>query len=89
MPKIDSAYLRGTDLYADSSSSWDETSTTTGSKLARNKRSIWEDSWGQLYSATTDCDVYLDRAISGVVAGSHMSAIPGEVAESVRFFEAV
>lgn len=70
MPKIDSAYLRGTDLYADSSSSWDETSTTTGSKLARNKRSIWEDSWGQLYSATTDCDVYLDQAISGVVAGS-------------------
>lgn len=69
LPKVDSAYLRGTDLYADSSSSWDETATSS-STVTRNKRSIWEDSWGQLYSATTSCDLYLDRTASELTAGS-------------------
>lgn len=69
LPKIDAAYLRGTDLYADSSSSWDEAASSS-STVTRNKRSIWEDSWGQLYSATTSCDLYLDRTATELTAGS-------------------
>ena len=49
--KISSDYLRGTDLYSATSASWDEatssgTASTNNVKQYRNKRSIWEDSWG-------------------------------------------
>ena len=69
LPKVDSTYLRGTDLYADSSSSWDETASSS-STVTRNRRSVWEDSWGQLYSATTSSDLFLDRTATELVAGS-------------------
>lgn len=75
MMKISSDYLRGTDLYSATSASWDEatsssTASTSNVKQYRNKRSIWEDSWGQLYSAGSDYDVFLDRVVSGVAPGS-------------------
>lgn len=73
LPKLDAAYLRGTDLYAADSSSWDESTaagTATSSKTARNKRTVWEDSWGALYSASTDSDVFLERVLTGVAVGS-------------------
>ncbi len=73
--KVSADYLRGTDLYSASSASWDEatgsTATSTSNvKAYRNKRSIWEDSWGQLYSAGSDYDVFLDRVVSAIAPGS-------------------
>lgn len=73
--KVSADYLRGTDLYSATSASWDEatgssTTTTNNVKASRNKRSIWEDSWGQLYSTGSDYDVFLDRVVSAVAPGS-------------------
>jgi hypothetical protein len=64
LPKPDPTYYRGTDLYADPTSSWDDSS-------GNNRRTIWLDSWGRLQSGqTSSCDVYLEHSVFGIVPGS-------------------
>lgn len=64
LPKIDTTYIRGADLYAATTSSWDDS-------RYENKRTIWLDSWGKRYlDGTSGCDVFLNRSVSGLLPGT-------------------
>lgn len=66
LPKPDTTYYRGTDLYAASGSSWDDSD-------GNNLRTIWVDSWGNRYSdKSPNCDVYLERSTAGILPGSSL-----------------
>lgn len=66
LPKPDTTYYRGADLYAETGSSWDDSD-------GNNKRTIWVDSWGNRYSEKSPgCDVYLERSVAGILPGSSL-----------------
>lgn len=79
LPKIDTTYIRGADLYASNSvtTTVNNVTTTTPNTVSwdndkyENKRTIWLDSWGKRYfDGTSGCDVFLNRPVSAVLPGT-------------------